>query len=143
MASIFDVEEKQPIKREDLFRMGFHYVNYPWQNPETGKLVNNFVWELSGQAPMHHRSTWVVRYYERGASYRGQKLRSNRLVYKKFDAEKNNQERNAMIKLQKNSKLPMVRDSKRMPTGGYYTKKYLRNIGKADLDMVVALARKI
>lgn len=88
MASIFDVEEKQPIKREDLFRMGFHYVNYPWQNPETGKLVNNFVWELSGQAPMHHRSTWVVRYYERGTSYKGQKLRSNRLVYKKFDAEK-------------------------------------------------------
>lgn len=143
MASIFDVEEKQPIKREDLFRMGFHYVNYPWQNPKTGKLVNNFVWELAAQAPMHHRSTWVVRYYERGTSYKGQKLRSNRLVYKKFDAEKNNKEKKEIMKLQRNSKLNPHRDSKRMPTGGYYTKKYLRNVGKADLDLVVALARKI
>jgi hypothetical protein len=137
MASIFDVETKQPIDSSTLMRMGFQYVNYPQPNPKTGKPENNFVWQLSAHVHSSIQKTWVVRYYARGTYYKGQKLRSNRLIYKVFDMDKMNEESQMLRTLKSKCKLPMNRVSKKMSRGGFYTKKYLRNVGKAELDMVV------
>lgn len=137
MASIFDVEEKQPINAATLMRMGFQYVNYPWMNPKTGKLEKNFMWQLSRDVHPAIQKTWVIRYYSRGSHYRGQRLRSNRLIYKVFDIDKMNEEGQMLRELKTKGKIPLRRTSKKMSRGGFYTKKYLRNVGKAELDMVI------
>jgi hypothetical protein len=92
---------------------------------------------LSAHVHSSIQKTWVVRYYARGTYYKGQKLRSNRLIYKVFDMDKMNKESQMLSSLKSKCKLPMNRVSKKMSRGGFYTKKYLRNVGKAELDMVV------
>lgn len=143
MASIFDVETKQPIDASTLMRMGFQYVNYPQPNPKTGKPENNFVWQLSAHVHPSIQKTWVIRYYSRGTYYKGQKLRSNRLIYKVFDWDKMNEESQMLRTLKTRGRVPVGRTSKKMSRGGFYTKKYLRNVGKAELDMVVSTVKNM
>lgn len=129
MASIFDTEEKQPITAADLLRAGFKYTFVDDKKIKEGHFY------LTGPTPFLGSPTWLVRFYPRGHYFEGKKLRSNRLVYKVFDREK-------MKREIKDAQSHGKRSSKKIPGTGYYTTKYIRNIGKAELDMVLSILEK-
>lgn len=132
MASIFDTEEKQPITTVDLLRAGFR-INNQSIKPGTHEAFFEFkVW-----APHTGVNTWAIRFYPRGTVFEGQKLRSNRLVYKDFHTDRTRKEIDD-YRAKKTSTGRSLSQSKKMPTQGYYTKKYMRNIGKLEFDLVLS-----
>lgn len=139
MASIFDTEEKQPITTLDLFRAGFRF------NERSIKSGNHETFfEFEARAPHTMERTWAIRFYPRGTVFNGQKLRSNRLIYKVFQPDKTRKEIDdcRMKRMRKISTGRPLSQSKRMPKQGYYTKKYMRNIGKLELDLVLSTVSK-
>lgn len=135
MASIFDTEEKQPITTLDLLCAGFR-VNK--QSIKSG--THEAFFEFNAWAPHTGAKTWVIRFYPRGTVFNGQKLRSNRLIYKVFQDDRTRKEIDdcRMKRMRKNSTNRPLSASKKMPKQGYYTKKYMRNIGKLELDLVLS-----
>lgn len=129
MASIFNTEEKQPITTMDLLHMGFRYSKVDNWHIKEGHFY------LVGSAPYINQPTWVVRFYPRGHYFEGKKLRSNRLVYKVFDVDRIRKEID-------DAKDHGKYRSKKMPKTGYYTTKYVRNIGKMELDAVLNILKK-
>jgi hypothetical protein len=119
MASIFDVEEKQPITIPDLMKNQFRLMR-----PKNGK-PGEYEWVLYGYTT-NEIKTWVAKYYAKGQVFKGKKLRSNKLIYKVFDVEKS--------KAWKNKKANVEYRRK-----GYYSKKYVRNIGLTDLLALVSI----
>ena len=104
MASIFDTEEKQPITTKDILRAGFGFrVTDQSIKVKGGKQEEFF--EFSARAPYTGEMTWLIRFYPRGAVFNGQKLRSNRLVYKVFQIDKTRKEIDdcRMRRMRKNS----------------------------------------
>ena len=140
MASIFDTEKKQPITTKDLLCAGFRVNRKSVAND-----THEAFFEFDALAPHTNTKTWVIRFYPRGTVFNGQKLRSNRLIYKDFQSDKTRKEIDncCMKRMRKNNTSgPLSRSgkmrSKKMPTQGYYTKKYMRNIGKLELDLVLS-----
>lgn len=119
MASIFDVEERQPINGLDLIRNGFHLIRPHKDKPK------ETVWVLYGYTP-DKNPTWVAKYYARGQFFEGKKLRSNKLIYKVFDVEKSMAWKTRKAKVKYRRK-------------GYYSKKYVRNIGLTDLLALISI----
>lgn len=133
MASIFDTEEKQPITTIDLLSAGFRVNRKSIGTREA-------FFEFKVWAPHTGAKTWVIRFYPRGTVFNGQKLRSNRLIYKVFQDDRTRKEIDdcRMKRMRKNSTSRPLSASKKMPKQGYYTKKYMRNIGKLELDLVLS-----
>lgn len=136
--SIFDIEDKQPITIKDLSRAGFKSSFI-----EEGS-KNEIFFEFEVRAPHTMEKTWAIRFYPRGTRLNGQKLRSNRLIYKDFQTDKTRKEIDdcRMKRMRKISTSRPLSQSKRMPKQGYYTKKYMRNIGKLEFDMVLSIVAK-
>jgi hypothetical protein len=134
MASIFDTEEKQPIKTMDLIQAGFHYTYVNNRNIKRGHFY------LSGYAPRTRQMTWVIRFYPKGHIFNEQKLRSNLLIYKDFQTDKTRKEIDDCIAKRRKANYTKgpLSQSKKMPQQGYYTKKYMRNIGKLEFDLVLS-----
>lgn len=133
MASIFDTEEKQPITTMDLLSAGFR-VN-------RGSITNGTheaFFEFNAWSPYVRTNTWMIRFYPRGTMFKGQKLRSNRLVYKNFHMDRTRKEIDD-YRMKRTSTGRSLSQSKRMPKQGYYTKKYMRNIGKLEFDLVLSI----
>ena len=120
MASIFDVEEKQPITVTDLMKNQFHLIR-----PKNGK-PGESEWVLYGYSPSEKIKTWVAKYYAKGQVFKGKKLRSNKLIYKSFDIEKSMAWKTKKMKVKYRRK-------------GYYSKKYVRNIGLTDLLALISI----
>lgn len=135
MSSIFDTEEKQPITTMDLWSAGFRVNRKSVANGTHEAFFEFNVW-----APHTGENTWAIRFYPRGTVFKGQKLRSNRLVYKDFHADRTRKEIDdcRMKRMRKNSTSRPLSVSKKMPKQGYYTKKYMRNIGKLEFDLVLS-----
>ena len=139
MASIFDTEEKQPITTLDLFSAGFRFNG---QSIKSG--THETFFEFEARAPHTMKKTWAIRFYRRGTIFKGQKLRSNMLIYKEFQTDKTRKEIDdcRMKRMRKNSTSRPLSASKKMPQQGYYTKKYMRNIGKLEFDLVLSTVSK-
>ena len=134
MASIFDTEEKQPITTTDLLRAGFR-VN----RKSVANGTHEVFFEFKDIIPYTRIGTWVIRFYPRGTMFKGQKLRSNRLIYKDFQFDRTRKEiDDYRIHMAKRNKYPINNRSNKMPKQGYYTKKYMRNIGKLEFDLVLS-----
>ena len=135
MASIFDTEEKQPITTMDLLCAGFR-VN----RKSVANGTHEVFFEFEARTPHTMEKTWAIRFYPRGTVFNGQKLRSNRLIYKDFQTDKTRKEIDdcRMKRMRKNSTSRPLSQSKKMPKQGYYTKKYMRNIGKLEFDLVLS-----
>lgn len=139
MASIFDTEEKQQITTVDLLRAGFRVNN---QSIKSG--THEAFFEFEVRAPHTIEKTWAIRFYPRGTIFNGRKLRSNRLVYKDFQTDKTRKEIDdcRTKRMKKISTSRPLSASKKMPKQGYYTKKYMRNIGKLEFDLVLSTVSK-
>ena len=139
MASIFDTEEKQPITTTDLLRAGFRVNRKSVAND-----THETLFEFKAVTPYTRMETWVIRFYPRGTMFNGQKLRSNRLIYKDFQLDRTRKEIDdcRMKRMRKNSTSRPLSQSKKMPKQGYYTKKYMRNIGKLEFDLVLSTVSK-
>lgn len=139
MASIFDTEEKQPITTMDLLSAGFRVNRKSILNG-----THEAFFEFTAWAPHTGAKTWIIQFYPRGTMFKGQKLRSNRLIYKVFEDDRTRKEIDdcLMKRMRKNSTSRPLSQSKKMPKQGYYTKKYMRNIGKLELDLVLSTVSK-
>lgn len=135
MASIFDTEEKQPITTIDLLRAGFR-VN----RKSVANGTHEAFFEFKAESPYTRMKTWVIRFYPRGTMFKGQKLRSNRLIYKDFQFDRTRKEINDYrIHMAKQNKHPINNLTTKMPKQGYCTKKYMRNIGKLEFGLVLSM----
>lgn len=130
MASIFDTEEKQPITTIDLLSAGFRVNRKSIGTREA-------FFEFKVWAPHTGTNTWAIRFYPRGTMFKGRKLRSNRLIYKVFQDDRTRKEIDDCHMKRTSTGRPLSA-SKKMPKQGYYTKKYMRNIGKLELDLVLS-----
>lgn len=134
MASIFDTEEKQPITIKDLLSAGFR-VN----RKSVANGTHEAFFEFKVMSPYTRIETWAIRFYPRGTMFKGQKLRSNRLIYKDFQIDRTrNEVDDYRIHMAKRNKYPINNRSNKMPKQGYCTKKYMRNIGKLEFDLVLS-----